>query len=151
MFPGEAKALLIRLIVDQAAREGAPLDPLEQRMLAFSEQTQSPAEVAELNEAFEQDHDDIEYEAKIAALIRRLLARLRSEDNPDLAHWNDAVAALSEEDHYILVLIALANHRFKPAGKGRPPYDALKLLATAAAIVIIMTIVALTIAVFSAR
>jgi hypothetical protein len=114
-------------------------------MLAFSEQTQSAAEITYLSDAFEHDHDDIEYEAKIAELIRRLLARLRSEDNPTLALWNEAVAALSNEDHYILVLIGLANHRFKPAVKGRSPEDILKLFATAAAIVTVMMVLAFAI------
>ncbi len=94
-----------------------------------------------VNEEFERDYDQDEYEQKIAGLARRIEARNRAE-NPDADEaWNEALRMLSEEDHYLIVLTTLVRVDPKIHGHGfiptfntpaiRPAHDGLKLWATA--------------------
>jgi hypothetical protein len=143
--PAEAKTWLIEQILIEADRESMHLDELERQMLAFSETTRTPPNFAELNAAFEIDHDNVEYEDKIAGLARNRLQGLGAIDSTDVARWREAVALLSEEDHYLLVMINMADReppslRIDDSLSARPPHDRLKLILTAAAIVIAMLI-----------
>ncbi len=96
-----------------------------------------------VNEEFERDYDNGEYEAKIAGVIRRIENRQdRTQDEMDT--WNKAVLKLSGEDHYLLVLIDLAGRRssepsswnrwlpsMNPHGTKRPRGDVFRLILTA--------------------
>ena len=119
MTPAEAKTWLIREIISEAESQRLSLDSLEARMLEYSETARTPPDLEELNAAFDQTHDEAEYENKIAALIRGMLTRWRIENNPKLMHWRDATIALSREDHYLLVLISTAD-RTQTSAAGRP-------------------------------
>ena len=59
----------------------------------------------QINEEFDRTYSQLDYEAKIAPLIRD--ARKRdSQGSPDVAvSWAEAVEILNREDHYILVMI----------------------------------------------
>jgi hypothetical protein len=110
-------------------------------MLDFSESSESLPEMAEVSGAFDRDYDQAEYELKIAGLVRRLLSDKSPENEEKSASWHDAVLRLSDEDHYLLVLIAAAEspNSFitldQPAV--RPSHDRLKLFVTAAAVVFV--------------
>ena len=97
-------------------------------MLYFSETAWTLPNIGEVNEAFEREYDQAKYERKIARLIRKIRANFRT-DKEDRDAWKDAVRALGNEDHYILVLVG------EGGAAGRPRGDFLKLVATALAIV----------------
>jgi hypothetical protein len=140
MHPTEAKAWLIDQILIEADRENIPLDTIERQMLEFAETLKTPSNWVELNATFDRDYNQGEYEAKIANIIRNRLAGLRAIDSPDLDTWREAVSALAGEDHYLLVLIGVANSKIRRVNPrtGRPPYDRLKLILTAAGLVAIV-------------
>lgn len=104
----EAKEFIIDRIVTEAQREGVPLSETERRMLYFTETDWMPYDFAEVNEAFEREYDTPTYEAKIAAVIRSYLDQASPTDR---SKWHDAVRVLSNEDHYVLVLIAQADRK----------------------------------------
>lgn len=129
---------MIQQILAEAVYEKMPLDSLEQRMLEYSETAETPPDLAELNEAFDREHDQDEYEEKIAGLIRRLLTRLRAEDTATLDRWYEAVAAIRNEDHYLMVMVNQA-HAAPP--RRRQPMDRVKLILAAAGIVLFAALV----------
>ena len=138
MTSAEAKTWIICQILSEAAFDKVSLDPLEQRMLEYSETAGTPPDLAELNEAFDRKHDQDQYEQKIASIIRRLLANL-SADGPDaLIPWYEAVRAIREEDHYLMVMVNRAN-----AAPPRPrgPFDRVKLILAAAGIALFAVLV----------
>ena len=47
-----------------------------------------------------------QYEQKIAMLSRNFATCARKNDKNEFDSWNAAIATLSQEDHYLLVLIA---------------------------------------------
>jgi hypothetical protein len=107
-------------------------------MLEYSETAKTPPDLVELNEAFDREHDQGEYEQKIAGLIRRLLTRLRVEDTAILDRWYEAVAAIGNEDHYLMVMI----HQAHAAPQRRhQPMDRVKLILAAAGIVLFAALV----------
>lgn len=124
----ESKEFLISQIVEEAKRERVELSETERKMLYFSE-TDSLPDIAEVNEAFDRDHDRAEYEKKIVHLIRNLRARFKA---PEADAWNHAVGSLRTGDHYLLVMIDEA------CGRERPQGDLAKLIGTAVAIVAIL-------------
>jgi hypothetical protein len=114
----EAKEYLVGRIVEEARRVGVPLSEIETKMMYFSETAWTLPNMLEVNEAFEQNYDEAEYEQKIAGLIRGFRAEARERDTKELVAWDEAVRVLSREDHYLLVLIGVAEGRIKPAGDG---------------------------------
>jgi hypothetical protein len=124
----DAKEFLVNRIVAEAQRQGVSLSDVEKKMLYFSETAWTLPNIEEVNEAFEREYDQAKYERKIARLIRKIRANLRT-DKEDRDAWKDAVRALGNEDHYILVLVG------EGGAAGRPRGDFLKLVATALAIV----------------
>jgi hypothetical protein len=97
-----AKEYLAGRITQQAVREGTPLTEVERKMLYFSETDWTLPDMMKVNEEFDRDYDQGEYEEKIGGLVSRLLA---SEDEQGVETWDDAVVKISDEDHYLLVLI----------------------------------------------
>jgi hypothetical protein len=129
----QAKSFLISSILGQAKLEGVALSNLEKKMLAYSSDEES--RFTAINQAFEQECNAAEYEEKIAALVRHL----RSSDTEDQTAWEDAERILSKGDHYLRVMIQMANSHQTIAK--RPPYDRLKLIATAAALIALTMVV----------
>lgn len=96
----EAKQFLADKIIEQAAREGAPLIDTDQRMLLCS------VDEPETMEGFPEDvpmDEDKAYEKKITSLLKAAYARdkgLAGEGQ----NYKDAYAKLEEGDHYISVM-----------------------------------------------
>src|SRR5271157_2009547 len=125
----QAEELLVAVIVEEAQREGVPLSELEQKMLYFTESGWAPPGTIEAARLFDAEYDQSRYEKKISRLIRNARRRVHSQDQRALADWFDAIRVLGKGDHYLLVMI-------DRAGAARPPWDRLKLWATAFAIVV---------------
>ena len=132
----EAKEFLISEIVAEAQRENAPLSEIERKMLYFSETDWTLPEIKSVNEIFEQNYDDNEYELKIAGLISRIVAENRGQgDEEKAAAWAAAITKLSEGDYYLLVMFDMATsfsddlpNSYIPALNApsvRPPHDIL--------------------------
>lgn len=127
----EAKEFVIRLVVSEAKREGVVLSELERKMLYFSENGSTIPGMVETAQRFESEYDSGQYERKMAALIKRLQKRLKSDDPKTWKAWSHALKKLSEGDHYLLVLVQ-ADRALQ-----RPPRDFLKLCLTALLIVLV--------------
>lgn len=123
----EAKDFLVQQTAEQAALENVPLSDLEKRMMYFTETDECPEDPIALNDAFETEYDNDEYEAKISKLMRHARSRIKKE-NPEAARkWKEAIQELSKGDHYIMILCN-GSDLVPGASKERPPYDSLKLL-----------------------
>jgi hypothetical protein len=131
----EAKEFLVSRIVSEAELEGLPLSEIERKGLYFSETAWTLPDMKKVNEEFDQNFDQWDYEKKIARLIRNARNRDRQRDTRGAGSWSDAIAVLSKEDHYILVMI-------KQAGLStRPPGDFLKLIGTALGLIALIVCV----------
>ena len=124
----EAKEYLIGRILAEARAEGVELSEIERKMLAYSADDEQL--FAALNEEFGRDYDLAEYEEKIGLLVRNL----RRNKNEDRQAWDEAVGVLAEGDHYLLVLMEPPK---RSGTQKRPPYDFLKLVLTAFALIIV--------------
>jgi hypothetical protein len=105
----DAKEFLVGGIVAEAERLSVPLSEIEKKMLYFSEIAWTLPDILEVNAAFDRDYDQAEYEQKIAKLIRSLRAEARKRNTRELAEWEEAVHVLRQEDHYLLVMIDVAD------------------------------------------
>jgi len=104
----DAKSFFIERIVNQAEYEGTNLSEAERYMLAWSESDPSFVQNEKLNEQFEKEITQKEYEEKIQGLIKRVYQRdfNSSPDAKDIYH--DAYKILNKGDQYILVMIRAA-------------------------------------------
>lgn len=137
----EAKDFLVQQTAEQAALENVPLSDLEKRMMYFTETDECPEDPIALNDAFEAEYDNDEYEAKVSKLMHHAHSRLKKE-NPEAARkWKEAIRQLSKGDHYILVLCNEGLYRMTGTSTERPPHDSLKLLG--ASILLAATLVGL--------
>ena len=125
----EAKEFLVSSIVSEASLENVPLSEIERKELFFSETGWTLSDIMRVNEEFERNYDSGEYERKIAHLIRNARKRAERTDSEGGKSWADAIEILSEEDHYILVMIKQAG------GSTRPRGGLLKLFLPAFAII----------------
>jgi hypothetical protein len=125
----QAKEFLVSKIIEEAQREGVPLSEVERKMLYFSETGWTLPDMVEVNEQFDSEYGQAEYEKKIAKLIRGVTERAREESSEEYRSWRDAVRALRKEDHYLLVMVDQASRSV------RPPGDRLKLWSTGFAVV----------------
>ena len=123
----EAKEFLISKIVAEAQREDAPLSETQRKMLYFTESGWTLPDITQVNEQFDREYNQDEYEKKIARIIGKAYKRIRHDSHDEYDKWWAAVRFLQREDHYISVLIGLADLR--------PRWDQLKLLAAGLAIV----------------
>jgi hypothetical protein len=105
----EAKEFLVSSIVAEAQRENVPLSETERNMLYFSETGWSLPNIMEVNDEFERDYDTPTYEKKVAGLIRHATKRARKENPEEFARWTEAIRKLKKEDHYITVMIDMAD------------------------------------------
>jgi hypothetical protein len=131
----DAKEFFIERIVVQAQRDAVALSDVERKMLYFSETAWTLPDMAEVNAQFESEYDSGEFEQKIAGIVRNI-QRAQVRDKHEESKWNEAVALLRKEDHYLLVLI-------DSAGSVRPRGDFIKLVLTALAIVCVALVIGL--------
>jgi len=103
-----AKQFLISRVLDQAEVEHVPLSEVERKMLSFSEVHPSLPDIREINAEFERSYDSNEYEAKVAGLVKAARRRDGQRSVPQEQQWRDALHALKNEDHYILVMVSQA-------------------------------------------
>jgi len=96
-----AKQFLLSRIVDQAAKDGIALSETEKRMFVFSEI--SPTPDLEANQRFEAECDDLEYERKIAKLLRHAYAHDKKSGVEEV--WRENLKVLKKEDFYGLVMV----------------------------------------------
>jgi|SRR5580704_13709782 hypothetical protein len=108
MDAATAKQFLIAKVIAQAEIEHVPLSDIEKKMLQFTEVHPTLPDIYEINSQFEQDYDSDEYEKKVAGLLKN--ARHQDDEHSPNGEqdWNDALEALKEEDHYILVMAGQA-------------------------------------------
>jgi hypothetical protein len=104
----DAKEFLVSRIITESQREGVPLSEVEVKMLYFSETAWTLPDIAEVNDAFDRDHDQTQYEQKIGRLIRSFRATARKNNRDEFDTWSEAARTIRREDHYLLVLIAAA-------------------------------------------
>ena len=123
----EAKEFLISDIVAEAQRENTPLSEVERKMLYFTESGWTLPDIMRVNEDFDREYDQDEYEHKIAKLVAKADKRIRNGSAEDYDRWWAAIRFLQREDHYISVMIRLAGLR--------PRGDRLRLLGAALAFV----------------
>ena len=111
-----ALEFLVSRIVAEARRENVQLSDVERDMLYFSETHWTLPNIAEVNEQFDAEYDQDEYEEKIARLIRNARDHARKENPVEFEDWSNAVKALNREDRYLLVMVASAGAG--PSGAG---------------------------------
>jgi hypothetical protein len=124
----EAKDFLISKIVAEAQCENIPLSEVERKMLYFTESGWTLPDIMKVNEDFDREYDQDDYEHKIAKLVAKADKRIRKGSREDYDKWWAAIRFLQQEDHYILVMIRLAGLR--------PRGDQLRLFATALGMVV---------------
>lgn len=123
----DAKEFLVDRIVSQAQRDGVSLSDVERKMLYFSETAWTLPDMAEVNQEFESNYDQGDFERKIAGIVSNI-QRAPMPEKGEERSWDQAVRVLRGEDHYLLVLI-------DAAGTVRPRGDFIKLVLTALMIV----------------
>jgi hypothetical protein len=124
----KAKEFLVSKIVAEAERENVPLSEIERKMLYFTESGWTLPDIIQVNEDFDRDYDQSEYEHKIAKLIKKANKHSCSGSRDDYDQWWAAIHFLNREDHYLSVMIQLAGLRRRG--------DQLRLFATALGIVV---------------
>lgn len=123
----EAKEYLISELVAEAQRENIPLSEVERKMLYFTESGWTLPDIMKVYEDFDREYDQVKYEQKIAKLVTKADRRIRKGSREDYDRWWAAIRFLQREDHYISVMIRLADLR--------PRGDQLKLFAAGLGIV----------------
>ena len=78
----EAKEFLISKIVAEAQRENAPLSETERKMLYFTESGWTLPDITQVNEQFDREYNQDEYEKKIARIIGKAYKRIL-HDHPE--------------------------------------------------------------------
>jgi hypothetical protein len=99
-----AKQFLISRVVEEAEFEHKSLSEIEKKMLYFTEVHPCLPDIYEVNEEFERDYDSDEYEKKVTALLKSARERDQKQSPVQGQQWKDAIDALKNEDHYILVM-----------------------------------------------
>lgn len=99
-----AKQFLISKVIGQAEVEQVSISEVEKKMLHFTEVHPSLPDMYEVNTQFERNHDSDEYEAKVATLLKNARNCDREPSPEGDQKWEDALNALKDHDHYILVM-----------------------------------------------
>jgi hypothetical protein len=100
-----AKQFFISKVSAEAELQPVKLSEIEEKMLYFTEVHPSLPDIYEINARFERDYDSDEYEAKIAGRLKKARDRDSHASPGWEKQWTDALDALKNEDHYILVLL----------------------------------------------
>lgn len=90
----EAKEFLISQIVEEAQRENIPLSEIERKMLYFTESGWTLPDIMKVNEDFDREYDQDDYEYKIAKLITKADKRIRKGVPDDYDKWWAAIRFL---------------------------------------------------------
>jgi hypothetical protein len=96
-----AKRFLVDRVQRQAQQEGVTLSDLEISMIGFAAEGASLREL-DIARQFESEIDDRQYESKIAVLLKH--AYHAAKVHGEATAFDDAFAALSEKDAYVLVM-----------------------------------------------
>jgi hypothetical protein len=131
----EAKEFLISKIVVEAQQENVILSEVERKMLYFSETAWTIPDIMTVNEDFDRQYNQEEYEQKIAGLIRKAYKRACKGSQEDYEGWRAAIRRLEKEDHYLSVMITRAGLR--------PRGDQLRLFFAGMALAACFLVVAL--------
>ena len=123
---------MVSNIVAEAQRENIALSEVERKMLYFTESGWTLPDMMQVNEDFDRNYDQNEYEKKIARLVRNAGRRIEKDSLENYDKWWAAIRFLQREDHYISVMIRLAGLR--------PRGDQLRLFVTALGIVTLILI-----------
>ena len=123
----EAKEFLISKIVAEAHSQNVALSEVERKMLYFTETGWTLPDMMMVSAAFDREYNQAEYEKKIARVVAKTYKHILKDSRDEYDKWWAAIRFLQKEDHYVLVMIALADLR--------PRGDQLKLLAAGVAIV----------------
>jgi hypothetical protein len=107
----EAKEFVISKIVAEAQRENVQLSDVERIMLYFTESGWTLPDIMKVNEDFDREYEQDEYERKIAKLVKKADSRIRKGSRDDYDRWWAAIRFLHGEDHYVSVMIRLAGLR----------------------------------------
>ena len=134
----EAKDFLVQQTAEQAALENVPLSDLEKRMMYFTETGECPENPITLNDAFEAEYDNDEYEAKVSKLMHHAYLRNKKENPESLRRWKEAMRELSKGDHYILVLCKDGSSLRSPSVGVKPSVVALVLVSLLALVVVVL-------------
>jgi hypothetical protein len=102
-----AKQFLISRVIAEAELEQVSLSDIEKQMLAFTETDPFPG-MYEINSEFERSYNADEYEAKIALLLKNARQHDREKSPDHEKQWHDALLAMHNEDHYVLVMVKQA-------------------------------------------
>jgi len=139
MESAAAKQFLISKVVEEAEVEHVSLSEIEKKMLHFTEVHPSLPDIYEVNQEFERSYDSDEYEAKVAGLLKKARDRNRQESSSSEQQWKDALDALKNEDHYILVIVDQAfGFRSALAGRNLAPRNLLIYIAIGIALVLFL-------------
>ncbi len=104
----DAKSFFMERIMNQAEYEGTNLSKAQRYMLAWSESDPSFVQNGKLNEEFEKEITEKEYEEKVQGLIKRVYERDVNLSPEAKDTYRDAYKTLSKGDHYILVMLRAA-------------------------------------------
>jgi hypothetical protein len=137
MEPITAKQFLIDKVVEEAKFEQVSLSEVERKMLYFTEQSPSLPDIYEVNEEFERNYESDNYEAKVASLLKNARSRDQSQSPEHEQQWQDALDALSHQDHYILVMVNQAFGFRRSAGSRNRLRDFLVYIGIAVGLVLI--------------
>ena len=101
----EAKRFFVEKVLQQADTEGIVLSVSERHMLSWSESDPDFTPDYKLADQLQRQMSDEDYEAKISGLLKRGYTRDVGSDSGMKAIYKAAYSALSQGDHYILVMI----------------------------------------------
>jgi hypothetical protein len=113
MNSAAAKEFLIARVTKEAEMENVRLSEVERKMLYFTEVHPSLPDIYEVNAEFERTCDSDEYEEKIIGLLKKARDRDAEQSLAQGQQWEDAIHALKDEDHYILVMVYRAFPQFR--------------------------------------
>jgi hypothetical protein len=105
----QAKEYFIAQVLEEAQREKVPLSEVERKMLHFTELYETIPDIQEIGEQFDRECDRVEYEAKIAGLLKNARERVKTESTDGAQRWKQAEKDLRNEDHYLAVMIGQAH------------------------------------------
>ena len=140
MDSAAAKLFLISKVMEEAACEHLAISEIEKKMLYFTEVHPSLPDIYEVNAEFERSYDTDEYEAKIASLLRNARDRDARGSPTGEQQWNDALNALKQEDHYILVMVSQAFGAGSPSGGGHRFRDFLIYMGVGIGLVLLLVL-----------
>ncbi len=127
----QAKEYFVERVLAQAERDGVPLSEAERSMLGWSESDPDCKVDDRLWDRFERETTDVDFEEKVAALLRDAYRHDVAHEPGALASYRDAYAALCEGDHYILVMLrqALGPRLYSPFAARNDGRDGTKIRA----------------------